>query len=126
MKIFTEGNSYQDKVNFVDENNNAVGYDLGQDCCEDADWFITDRIIKGMTYEDCDKYRDCKELENIDNYNFDPTFILVEHHILDDGGSAIFKLKGNNLKTMYLHLFNSHNGYYSHGFDFSMSGVDYL
>ena len=45
MKIF-DGDF--DKVNFVDENNVFVGYDLLQDCCEDANWFIADREIDGI------------------------------------------------------------------------------
>lgn len=44
MKIFTKENSNWDsKVNFVDENNVVLGYDLSQDCCEHADWFIADK-----------------------------------------------------------------------------------
>ena len=29
-------------VNFVDENNTLIGYDMSQCCCEDADWFISE------------------------------------------------------------------------------------
>ena len=37
MKILEIG----EKINFIDENNVFVGYDLGQNCCENASWFIS-------------------------------------------------------------------------------------
>jgi hypothetical protein len=29
------------KINFVDENNVFMGYDMERSCCEVADWFIS-------------------------------------------------------------------------------------
>ena len=42
MKVFDRDG----KVNFVDENNVILGYDMNQNCCEDADWFITPRDLR--------------------------------------------------------------------------------
>ena len=45
MKIFTGDNTqWADKVNFVDDTNTMLGYDLSQSCCEYANWFIDDKI----------------------------------------------------------------------------------
>ena len=46
MKIFNklEKNGWGRKVNFVDENNVVLGYDMSQDCCERAGWFIAEYI----------------------------------------------------------------------------------
>lgn len=119
MKIFTEEEgSFNHKVNFVDVKNNAVGYDLSQDCCEDADWSIIGTILDSITYEDTEEYRDHKSIVDIDLYSFDVTFYKCQFGVLDDGGVAIFKLKAKDKPDIYLHLFNSHNGYYGHGFTF--------
>lgn len=40
MKIFESKDEC--KINFVDENNVFLGYSMGQDCCEYAEWFISD------------------------------------------------------------------------------------
>lgn len=42
MKIFNRTETWSEKVNFVDDNNVVLGYDLSQRCCETADWFIAD------------------------------------------------------------------------------------
>ena len=42
MKIFNKTGNWENKVNFVDENNVVLGYDMEQCCCEDAGWFISD------------------------------------------------------------------------------------
>ena len=58
MKIF-EGkeSSWSDKVNFVDGNDVFVGYDLGQCCCENADWFISEKITP-YTYDSDDDQKE--------------------------------------------------------------------
>lgn len=57
MKIFERDG----KINFVDENNVLLGYDMSQDCCEHADWFILDTI-----YSDKDSaLLDCEASKNL-------------------------------------------------------------
>lgn len=128
MKIFT-GNesSWMEKVNFVDENGVFVGYDMGQDCCEHADWFIADQITPYSYKDDYDK----KEVPDVTDYKFDKEFFQqVESSDLDAGGMVAFRLVAEGKPVLYLHLFNSHNGYYGHGFEVKHGGEtvrdDYL
>lgn len=120
MKIF-EGNtsSWGSKVNFVDDNDVFVGYDTDQSCCEHADWFIASAITPYDYNDDIDS----KETPDIEGYCFDPQFFEdVESSDLDSGGMAAFKLISDGKPDLYLHLFNSHNGYYGHGFEVKHGG----
>lgn len=62
--------------------------------------------------------------ESLKDWTFDTSFFQE----LEEGShgyhvdrTAVFRLvNGDN--ELFLHLFNSHNGYYAHGFDFSMDG----
>lgn len=110
MKIFTKESGWSEKVNFVDENNVLVGYSMAQHCCEQADWFISDRIEKEI--------KDKKEFD-LTNYKFDINFFVESSEgEYDELNIAIFRLINNKGSTLFLHLFNCHNGYYSHGFEF--------
>lgn len=115
MKIFEK----DEKVNFVDENNVFVGYDLSQSCCEQAGWFISD-------------IPSTEERENefegdLTDYRFDTTFFEEEPEGFDgdSGGMVRFKLIAENKKPLYLQIFNSQNGYYGHGFDATINGQDW-
>lgn len=107
------------KLNWIDSYDTFVGYDTSQDCCEYADWFVSDSIISTGT--------DLYKIVNVegsgqtgiewDLYDFDRSFGMVYDQVLDGGGIAVFLMLpkiGRDVK--YLHLFNSHNGYYGHGF----------
>ncbi len=128
MEIFEKDkSSWHSKVNFVDANDVFVGYDTAQDCCEDAGWFISDRI-KAYTYDD-------SHLNNpdfdLDPYVFDAQFFeYVPSSDLDGGGMVAFKLVSDGKPDLYLHLYNCHNGYYEHGFEVKHGGEivrdDYL
>lgn len=124
MKIFDKTttsymSSWQNKVNFVDKNNVIVGYDLTQDCCEDADWFISTAPITNQIPKE--KHKDTYDVED---FNFDPNYrILIkgdwsdyDRSFLDEGGMVIFRLVDSVGNELFLHLYNAHNGYYSHGF----------
>jgi len=115
MKIFEEASgSFAEKVNFVDENNVFVGYDLAQDCCEDAGWFISDKVEK--TTED-----DHTCSVDVDKYVFDTEFFESKDVYDNDDyeGMAIFRLVAGK-DEKFLHLYNCHNGYYGHGFYFKV------
>jgi hypothetical protein len=117
MKIFTGDNTqWADKVNFVDDSNTMLGYDLSQDCCEYANWFIDDKIWEGYP----DNIKDYQSLEGYDGYRFDTKFIIHKEVSCDVWVAIfkIFKLNPSQIKEKYVHIFNSHNGYYSHGFEF--------
>jgi len=109
MKVFE---NFDDKVNFVDENNIFLGYDLEQDCCEHAGWFISNKPRKSIQRN--------KEFD-LTNFRFDKKFFKSVKFKDDDedkeGGMVIFKITDGE-KELFIHLFNVHNGYYAHGFEF--------
>ena len=112
------------KVNFVDENNVFLGYDLDQNCCEKADWFIADTPQRAVQ----DRTTDNPDLEG---FVFDPSFFMDVSGIPDPDDSnketsmVIFRIvKGDQEK--FIHLFNTHNGYYMHGFKFHNEGCSML
>lgn len=118
MKIFTNKDGYySEKINFVDDNNVFVGYDLSQNCCENAGWFISDK-------EEDDIKKLTNELEtDWSKWNFDARYFKEVSSVnFEDGGAAIFKIV-NGKKKKFIHIFNAHNGYYGHGFEVKHGGV---
>lgn len=61
-----------------------------------------------------------EDFDDWESYRFDASF-FQEGRGRDEGGMAVFRLIGPS--TKYLHIFNSHNGYYGHGFNFSVDGT---
>jgi hypothetical protein len=109
--------SFPNKVNFIDDNNVILGYDLRIPSSERAFWTIgkspdgSEPIYRGD---------DSEEMEiELDGYNFDPNFCERANDEEYDEYVAIFKLVGKpQLPDLFLRLENHHNGYYSHGFTF--------
>jgi len=107
------------KINFVDENDVFVGFDNEQDCCEDFGWAFLDELPKT-----------CYEAMNQNSIKFDTKdwvfdtafFKLFNDDECDEETAVVaFKItKGKEHK--YLILYNSHNGYYGHGFEMQLSG----
>lgn len=119
MLIKETGNGWSEKVNFIDENDVFVGFDTAQDCCEDAGYFVSKDANEPYQY---DKDRS-GETPSLDGYNFDTTFFQhVSSKHLDDGDQVCFKMVKQGNEDLYLHLYNSHNGYYGHGFEAKISG----
>ena len=111
MKVFEDS----DRVNFVDDRNVVVGYDLLTCCCEHASWFVANQLVNTIQDQpgdfDLSKYRfDAKFLEEVDNPKE-----------FEQGRMVVFRLIGRRLPDLYLHLFNCQNGYYSHGFEMKSS-----
>ena len=106
------------KGNFVDENNVFVGYDMGQSWCEYADWFIVDEP------KDTIHKRDKNENLDLEGWIFDVDYFkeVDNGSEFDCGGMVIFKITKDS-DEKFLHLFNCHNGYYSHGFSFGVNDV---
>lgn len=124
MKIFNKSEGWSSKVNFVDDNNVCLGYDTNQYCCEHADWFIADQPMDKIVRRGGD------EPNELPGYNFDREYFKRVDYIeggteryksneLDDGGMVIFRIV-NGTEEKFIHLFNCHNGYYGHGFDFKV------
>lgn len=112
MKVFHSPN---DKVNFVDKRNVFLGFDLGQDCCEHADYYISREPTKAYTYER-DASKDLKD-EDLEGYVFDKKF-FERFDDNDGGGTAVFRATRRGQPDAFIHIFNFHNGYYGHGFEF--------
>lgn len=114
MKIFQPDGTrnWGNKVNFVDENNVFVGFNMDQDCCEYADWFISEHPQN--TYVNVgDKQHD------VSQFVFDRAYFRqVDGGDFDGGGMVIFRLHDGG-RELFLHIFNAHNGYYGHGFEFT-------
>ena len=119
MKIFNNNeNSWSEKVNFVDDNNVLVGFDMSQACCESFGWFVCSKEPTKIIEEE-----NAEKLET-EEYQFDVDYfkeVTPDEEYWDDGGIAIFRLV-NGESEMFLALHNSHNGYYSHGFDMKVGG----
>ena len=110
MKIFDDNSGWGEKVNFVDSNNVFVGYDLSQDCCEHAGWFLSDGLCNVIP-------DDCQQASDLEDYAFDLKFFSEQWcDSLDQGGMVAFRIVNSKGSEKFLHLFNSHNGYYKHGF----------
>jgi len=120
MKIFDskEHDFWCKKVNFADDKNVMIGYDMSQHCCENADWFIADKVADVMP-ETLSQERD------LEGYIFDKEFFKEITYIYSEGSDwnalyegkmVVFRLI-NGDKEKFLHLFNCHNGYYGHGFE---------
>lgn len=128
MKIFNRSGPWTSKVNFIDENNVALGYELDQECCESAGWFIADKVaavplrdekLNITEHPNCFPKGGVYELRG---WIFDPEFrAVITHDELEDGRMVVFRIK-NGCEEKFIHIFNSQNGYYSHGFTFSGQG----
>ena len=120
MKIFDDPKSWDTKVNFVDENNVVLGYDMSASCCEEFGWFIKDK--PSTERPEADNHI----LEGMEGYVFDPDFFMGETIDPDDYPESdehivIFRITdGTNEK--FIHLYNMHNGYYSHNFHLDVKG----
>lgn len=120
MKILDDNKVWGSKVNFVDENNIVLGYDLSQKCCERAGWFIADEVT--LDYKEHEGKR-----PTLDGWNFDAEYYkrLDGCEPEEDGKwreIAVFRITNGDAEK-FIHLFNSHNGYYSHGFELEVGGT---
>lgn len=110
MKIFTSGHYTEQKINFVDDNNVFVGYDSSQLCCEDHRWFISDRVHREPQPEE-------PQPEELPGWFFDTSYFeSIDDMDGEDENMVVFRIT-NGVEEKFLHLYNCHNGYYSHGFE---------
>lgn len=112
------------KVNFIDKNDLFVGYDTNQGCCEHAGWFVSNQQEK-FTYDIEEGIRGY----NLEDYHFKPVTVervedTDKYPSLDEGDMVIFTLINDAGDILYLHIFNSHNGYYGHEVLTNVPNVD--
>lgn len=107
------------KINFVDTANTVVGFDFEGTCCEHFGYSVT--------YEPHLHPEDKRELtdEELAPYLFktDAKPIEVDGAPFEAGRAISFLLTCDGKRDCYLTLFNSHNGYYSHGFTVEVGGT---
>lgn len=119
MVIFNCSEFWSDKVNFVDTNNLVLGYDIGQHCCEKAGWFIHDEKQKESLERSTTTWG---TPETLPGWTFDKAFFESVGDGKDfewGGGMVIFRIVNvDEEKEAFVHLYNMHNGYYHHGFEF--------
>lgn len=122
--IIIENGSWDNKVNFIDENNVLLGYDIDQKCCEHAGYIVLDE--EPTKYKTSESSETIEEINNrLKGFTFNVEYFKT---IDDDSGccdgneNVVFKAT-NADKSIYILLFNCHNGYYSHGFFFKTNDV---
>jgi hypothetical protein len=114
MKIFNKVLGWTEKVNFVDENNVFLGYDITQCCCEEVGWGLSTK--KG---EFDFHYEQPSDEQFLNGYVFDISYFeQYTPEYVDCGGVVEFRLIHESKDAMFLYLYNCHNGYYGHGFQF--------
>jgi hypothetical protein len=99
------------KINFIDKNDNFVGFDYTSSCCEDFGWFVAAEV-GGVKLDD----------SAISDYWFDVNHEPIDttpEDGYDEGGTVAFRMTNANGGALYLHLYNHHNGCYSHGWESS-------
>ena len=122
-------------INFIDSNNRFVGYELGQQCYEDADWAVltkaeADKFLdtcgSAMPRTDAANSREAFNEEAFKDANFDGAAFVEEH----TGGSKDecytirfpLVMPEGRPQDLCLMLYNLQNGYYSHGFSYGQMG----
>ncbi|WNL63367.1 hypothetical protein [Citrobacter phage Tr1] len=109
--------SFSDSVNFIDKNDNFVGFDMNSQCCEQYGWFFAREIFNVDDIQSEDEMTE----EQLKGYFFDTTFVDTS-----DSDCVVFKIINEHGSVAFLHLFNDHNGYYSHGWESSFNGKGYI
>lgn len=102
------------KINFVDDNNVFVGFDYESCCCENFGWSLTCQIPTSLNRGDSSF--------DPEGFQFDTKFVQhgIEAIDVEEGGIVVFRLTKDKAE-LFLTLWNSHNGYYGHGFEMSIN-----
>lgn len=118
MKIFDRAG----KINFVDENNVYLGYDMESQCCEDFGWFIADAQVSDVAGFEVGL------IEDLGDWRFDVDFFRhvdlcpAEYDIHNaERTLVIFRIVCGD-REKFIHLYNLQTGYYSHGFTMNVGG----
>ena len=125
MKQFDNKNFYSDNINWIDENNVVLGWDMGACCCEQFGYFFSLKELDKVP-EDVNNQLDEFDAEG---YNFVKDYFKNldgEREYAEAGGVAQFKLVNGQGEELYLCLYNFHNGYYGHGFTFEIKDGEVL
>lgn len=115
--LIKEGSS---SINFIDKNDVYLGYETEQSCCEDAGYAV---LVEPTKYEELTSSHHLP-IETVEGYIFDTSFDTLYHYsdCLDKGQQLTYKLISEGKPDLYLTVYNSHNGYYSHGIESNING----
>lgn len=114
MKFFEREYS----INFVDDKNVFVGYELDQCCCEDAGFAFCHSEEKFESFDGEGLLYKAEQISiNLEPYSFDEGFFKESEELMDGGAKALFRLVAKDKSELFLILYNNHNGYYAHGFE---------
>ena len=126
------------KINFIDHNDNFVGFSTDQRCCEDFGVLIFTKLHRYWENSKLDK-------TNIGNYTFDVDNQEISEedkatirsfvekridHDEDDFSRELYihivrMKKGDGKRPAYLVMYNEHNGYYSHLVNSNINNVEF-
>lgn len=112
MKCFDTDHKWKSKVNYVDENNVVLGYDMSGSCCEVFGHGVFASVPANAGDESTPITVDLEPYRFVDEK---PTDCLS---LRDNGGGLAFRISAPGLPDLYVVIWNFHNGYYSHGFTF--------
>lgn len=98
------------EINFIDKNDNFVGFSYHQQCCENFGYMVTGGV-EGLDL------RNPQENLSLDGFWFDTQCEPVHDcaGYVEEGDSVAFKCVNDSGCVRYVVLFNSHSGWYSHG-----------
>ncbi len=113
-------------INFIDENDIFIGFDLRTQCCEDFGWFIKDNeSVDDLIQQAESSNKSCEE--DYSGWLFDLNYFKSDSFdtgTITSADAVVFRLKKEN-KSKYLFLFNIGNGMYAHDFFFGKSMNSY-
>jgi len=111
MKLFerTESSGWGNRLNLIDGNNVFVGYDYDQDCCENFGYYFQEA--------DGTKLDQDPNLENA-FFTLKHKDVSISDEQWDEWYGIAFEIKLQTGEMIWFTIYNEHNGYYSHGFDF--------
>lgn len=101
-----------ESVNFIDSNDNFVGFDLSQCCCEHAFYVFYKKEENAFVEVEFENIPEHVTIRCKEDFNIHPDLITAGQY--DEGGGVVFRLSDG----YYLQLVNIHNGYYSHAYEY--------
>ena len=116
MKVFTTDNSpWNAEVNYVDKNNRVLGYSMSQDCCEIFGHCVLAKLPAPEGEPDDHALPDSV----LEPYSFSPEAPApLPSRRADEGSVLAFRIVADGLPDLWVVIWNFHNGYYSHGWEF--------
>ncbi|MFZ4217037.1 hypothetical protein ACEV6Q_04125 [Enterobacter ludwigii] len=111
--LIKETSGVTSKINFIDENDNFVGFDSSQSCCEhlyyrfvdnESEIVEDDELISSLRFTG--KSKEEGHLNDVD----------------DEEDAAVSFEVTDGVNSYWLELHNSHNGYYSHYWESNICG----